>query len=64
MGLWLQRITQPEDIKPIAEQALDNNRPTLVDVHIDPDEMPSYNARSEAMASFTVLICCCHEVLP
>jgi acetolactate synthase-1/2/3 large subunit len=50
MGAVGLRITKPEDIKPVVQQALQNNRPTVVDVVIDPEEMPSYDARAEAMA--------------
>lgn len=50
MGAVGLRITRPEDIKPVVQQALENNRPTVIDVNIDPSEMPSYDARAEAMA--------------
>ncbi|MBN1190114.1 MAG: thiamine pyrophosphate-binding protein [Dehalococcoidales bacterium] len=50
MGAAGLRISRPEDIQPVVQQALENDRPTVVDVIIDPDEMPSYDARAEAMA--------------
>jgi acetolactate synthase-1/2/3 large subunit len=50
MGAVGLRITRPEDIKPVVQQALENRRPTIIDVNIDPDEMPSYDARAEAMS--------------
>ncbi len=50
MGAVGLRISRPEDIRPVVEQALGNDRPTVVDVEIDPAELPSYDARAEAMA--------------
>ncbi len=50
MGAVGLRISRPEDIKPVVLQALENNRPTVIDVSIDPGEIPSYDARAEAMA--------------
>jgi thiamine pyrophosphate-dependent acetolactate synthase large subunit-like protein len=50
MGAVGLRITRTEDIKPVVQQVLENNRPTVIDVNIDPDEIPSYDARAEAMA--------------
>ncbi len=50
MGAVGLRITQPEDIKPVVQQALENKRPTVIDVNIDPEEIPSYDARAEAMS--------------
>ncbi len=50
MGAVGLRITRPEDIKPVVKQALENNRPTVIDVNIDPDEVPSYDARAEAIS--------------
>ena len=49
MGAVGLRITRPEDIKPVVQQALENNRPTVIDVNIDPSEIPSYDARAEAI---------------
>jgi len=50
MGAVGLRITRPEDIKPVVQQALEIKRPTVIDVNIDPSEMPSYDARAEAIA--------------
>lgn len=49
MGAVGLRIARSEDIKPVVQQALENHRPTVIDVNIDPDEMPSYDARAEAI---------------
>jgi len=50
MGAVGLRITKPDEIKPVVEQALSNDRPTVIDVHIDVSEVPSFDARAEAMA--------------
>jgi len=42
------RITQPDEVESVVNEALRNNRPTVVDVLIDPDEVPSFDARAEA----------------
>jgi acetolactate synthase-1/2/3 large subunit len=49
MGAVGLRITQPNEIEEKVTEALKNNRPTVVDVLIDPDEAPSFDARAEAM---------------
>ena len=49
MGAVGLRITSPDDISPVVREALTNKRPTVVDVIIDPDEAPSFDARAEAM---------------
>jgi len=49
MGAVGLRIERPEEIAEVTEAALNNKRPTVVDVHIDPDEAPSFDARAEAM---------------
>ena len=49
MGAVGLRVEKPDMIQEIAKQALDNGRPTLVDVLIDPEEAPSFDARAEAM---------------
>ena len=50
MGAVGYRVNSPGDIIDITKQALDNGRPTIIDVVIDPDEAPSFDARAEAMA--------------
>jgi acetolactate synthase-1/2/3 large subunit len=49
MGAVGLRVEKPDEIDEITKQALDNGRPTLVDVIIDPEEAPSFDARAEAM---------------
>lgn len=49
MGAVGLRIETPEEIAEVTEEALNNGRPTVVDVLIDPDEAPSFDARAEAM---------------
>jgi acetolactate synthase-1/2/3 large subunit len=49
MGAVGLRIERPEEIAEVTEAALNNSRPTVVDVRIDPDEAPSFDARAEAM---------------
>jgi acetolactate synthase-1/2/3 large subunit len=49
MGAVGLRVEKPDEIEEIVKQALDNGRPTLVDVLIDPEETPSFDARAEAM---------------
>jgi acetolactate synthase I/II/III large subunit len=49
MGAVGLRISSPDEVGPIVQEALRNNRPTVVDVLIDPDEVPSFDARAEAM---------------
>jgi len=49
MGAVGLRVEKPDEIEGIVKQALDNGRPTLVDVLIDPEEAPSFDARAEAM---------------
>ncbi len=49
MGATGLRISKPDEINPIVKQALENGRPTVIDVSIDPAEAPSYDARAEAM---------------
>ena len=48
MGAAGLRITQPDEVESVVNEALRNNRPTVVDVLIDPDEAPSFDARAEA----------------
>jgi thiamine pyrophosphate-dependent acetolactate synthase large subunit-like protein len=43
------RIETPSDIIPLTKEAISNCKPTVVDVTIDPDEAPSFDARAEAM---------------
>ena len=50
MGAVGLRISRPEEVLSVVSEALQNNRPTVVDVLIDPDEAPSFDARAEAMA--------------
>ena len=49
MGAVGLRIEKPIDIESVVVEALGNDKPTLVDVLIDPDEAPSFDARAEAM---------------
>ena len=44
------RPQKPSEIQEVTKQALDNGRPTIIDIVIDPDEAPSFDARAEAMA--------------
>lgn len=50
MGAVGLRISRPEEVLSVVSEALQNNRPTVIDVLIDPDEAPSFDARAEAMA--------------
>jgi thiamine pyrophosphate-dependent acetolactate synthase large subunit-like protein len=50
MGAVGLRISKPDEIEPVVKQALENKRPTVIDVIIDTKEAPSYDARVEAMA--------------
>jgi thiamine pyrophosphate-dependent acetolactate synthase large subunit-like protein len=50
MGAVGLRITKPDEFAPLVAQALGNGKPTVIDVHIDPDETPPFDARAEAMA--------------
>jgi len=43
------RISKPDEIGPVVKQALCNGRPTVVDVVIDTEEAPSFDARAAAM---------------
>ena len=49
MGAMGLRITQSNEVEPIVKEAMQNRRPTVVDVLIDPEEVPSFDARAEAM---------------
>jgi acetolactate synthase-1/2/3 large subunit len=49
MGAVGLRITQPDEIEETVTEAIQNGRPTVVDVLVDPDEAPSFDARAEAM---------------
>ena len=50
MGAVGYRVEKPSEIQEVTKQALDNGRPTIIDIVIDPDEAPSFDARAEAMA--------------
>jgi thiamine pyrophosphate-dependent acetolactate synthase large subunit-like protein len=50
MGAVGLRATKPDEIMDVTKEALDNGRPTIVDIVIDADEAPSFDARAEAMA--------------
>ena len=50
MGAVGMRISKPEEIAGTVSQALNNGRPTVVDVAVDASEMPSYDARAEAIS--------------
>ncbi len=49
MGAVGYRIQKPSEIETMVKEALGNGRPTVVDCHIDPNEIPSFDARAEAM---------------
>ncbi|HUV33755.1 MAG TPA: thiamine pyrophosphate-binding protein [Candidatus Desulfaltia sp.] len=49
MGAVGLRITKPSEIGLVVEEALSNDKPTVVDIVIDPEEAPSFDARAEAM---------------
>lgn len=49
MGAVGLRITKPDEIVPTVKEAIQNKKPTVVDVLIDPNEAPSFDARAEAM---------------
>ncbi len=51
MGAAGLRITKPEEVVPVTEAALKNGRPTVIDVQIDAEEFPSFDARAEAMSN-------------
>ena len=50
MGAAGYRITAQEEVRPIVEEAMNNGRPTVVDVLIDGEEFPSFDARAQAMS--------------
>jgi acetolactate synthase-1/2/3 large subunit len=49
MGAVGLRIAHPNEIEAVVAEAIGNDRPTVIDVMIDPDEAPSFDARAEAM---------------
>ena len=49
MGAKGYRITKPNEIEPTVKEVLSNDLPSVIDVHIDPNEVPSFDARTEAM---------------
>lgn len=49
MGAVGLRVEKPDEIEAVTKQALENGRPTIVDIVIDADEAPSFDARAEAM---------------
>jgi len=49
MGAVGYRVEKPGEIVDVTKQALENGRPTIIDIVIDPDEAPSFDARAEAM---------------
>ncbi len=49
MGAVGLRIEKPEEIESVTKEALENGKPTVLDVLIDPEEAPSFDARAEAM---------------
>ncbi len=49
MGAKGYRITKPNEIEPTVKEVLSNDLPSVIDVHIDPNEVPSFDARAEAM---------------
>lgn len=49
MGAVGYRIQKPSQIETTVKEALRNDRPTVVDCQIDPHEVPSFDARAEAI---------------
>jgi acetolactate synthase-1/2/3 large subunit len=49
MGAVGYRITNPSEIESTVKETLGNGRPTVIDVQIDPNEVPSFDARADAM---------------
>lgn len=49
MGAVGYRIQKPSEIETTVKEALSNDRPTVVDCQIDPHEVPSFDARAEAI---------------
>ena len=49
MGAIGYRVEKPNEIIDVTKRALENGRPSIIDVIIDPDEAPSFDARAEAM---------------
>ena len=49
MGAEGLRIKKPSEIAKVVKEALGNERPTIIDVIIDSNEAPSFDARAEAM---------------
>lgn len=49
MGAEGLRIKKPSEIAEVVKEALGNERPTIIDVIIDSNEAPSFDARAEAM---------------
>ncbi|MGM0367096.1 MAG: thiamine pyrophosphate-binding protein [Actinomycetota bacterium] len=49
MGAVGLRITKPKEIESVVQKAISNKKPTVVDVQIDPDEAPPFDARAEAI---------------
>jgi acetolactate synthase-1/2/3 large subunit len=49
MGAVGYRIQKPSQIETTVKEALSNDRPTVVDCQIDPHEVPSFDARAEAI---------------
>ncbi|MBI4347210.1 MAG: thiamine pyrophosphate-binding protein [Elusimicrobia bacterium] len=45
-------LTRPEEIGPALEAALASGRPTVLDVHIDADEVPPIHSRVESLERF------------
>lgn len=40
------RVTRPEEIQPAVRSALSSGRPAIVDIHVDPEEIPPMRPRS------------------
>jgi acetolactate synthase-1/2/3 large subunit len=49
MGAAGLRISTPAEAAAVLRQALENGRPTVIDVPIDPREFPPFDARAEAI---------------
>ena len=49
MGAVGLRITRPEEVEPVVKEAIKNRKPTVIDVLIDPNEAPPFDARAEAI---------------
>jgi len=49
MGAEAQRIERPDELRDVVKAALESGRPTVLDVPIDPDELPPMKPRMLAL---------------